>query len=221
MYLKQIIIQHQNNRKKKKHPGYAWYMGSFLIVAMLMISILFVAKWKIELTINTLEDMTTASALGSMKINVQQYALFNETVFSSDTNDGAPNANTDGRVASPDQCFEKLQDLIGENIQLTRAPGTCSYSGESAIIDSETNPLVLKKAVFYNWYGDNFVESYTYVPASNAKGYTCSYKANETNYPTGASMDNSGIYIEMEIPIFFIGHHTTITKGQWTGAKFN
>lgn len=221
MCLKQIIIQPLNNKIKKKRNGYAWYMGTFFIVAMLAFSLLFISKWKIELITHTIEDMTTSSALGSMKINAQQYALFRETVFSSEPGASGTNINSEGRVSSPDYCFEKLQDLIGENINLTRTPGTCSYSGESGVVDSITNPLIIQKAVYYNWYQDSFVESYTYTPAENSNGYICTYTANETEFPTGAIMDNSGIYIEVEIPINFMGKHTSIIKGQWISANFN
>lgn len=217
MNLVQIMNQLRNNRK-----GYAWYMGSFVLVAMLVLALLFISKWETQLAVETVEDMTTSSALGAMHINAQQYSLFGDTVFSSDTVNGKNNVSSAGRVASPDKCFEKLQDLVGSNLGLTRTPGTCSYSGVSSLIDTETTPLEIKKAVFYNFYTtDGFIESYTYEPSTGANGYTCSYKADETIFPTGASMDNSGIYIEVVIPLELLGHHTTITKGQWVAAKFN
>ena len=216
------IIRHLNN-KIKKRPGYAWYMGTFVLIAMLVMALLFIGQWKIELAVETIEDMTAASALGSMRINAQQYSLFKDTVFSSDPGEGVTtNASSEGRVASPDYCFETLQKLVGENLGLIRTPGTCSYSGYSTLVDTQTTPLTITKAVYYNWYvSDGFVESYTYEPAANTKGYSVTYKANEGNFPSGAMADNSGIYIEVEIPLEFLGRHTTITKGQWTAANFN
>ena len=185
----------------RKHEGYSWLLGMYMIIAILMLMLMVMSWYRVSGDSEIAEDKITASALGSMLYDRPSYALDNEPVISEFVKRNCENYNSLCSLLSANFGYENIPyGMNGINVAGFRIKSTDAYllGGEATIY--------LPRVIYYCKNPQNgkwMIHEYT----GNGTGVT-KRGLEQTSTPVspdGTVIEKTSCYVELVYPVRFMG----------------
>jgi hypothetical protein len=187
------------NRLLNKEQGYTWFIGAFILVAILMMYVLLIRREKIQYTTEFIEDALTTSALSGLTWDSSGVALTGDVIVPDDA-----------------KCYETVCRCFGGNIGLSTHGRKNAFAGASPLFNTSSNDVYITKMVLYNVYSDGSIVSYSYTDNGSGAVRTV---GTESLTPKGEMVTQTSIYLEAQFPVVVSGTTGIVSKMEYVTLK--